>query len=122
MTESAVIALVVEPPKIAGGDTAIWYWDKGGYMFRRDIVDNWNEPAQRRLTNSRTCRISVSTILDSSRNCARWPPRQAFVATFFFPSIDFGPVACSHGFHRLIDSACLALRSGVQVVAMICLQ
>ena len=74
------------------------------------------------LTSSRAARTSAFTILDSSRNCARWPPVQAFLLTRCLPSCDLGPVDLAHGCHVRINSACRALRSGVQVVAMICLQ
>ena len=50
-------------------------------------------------TKSRACRHSALTSLDSSRNCARWPPVQALRLTRCLPSCDFGPVDCSHGFH-----------------------
>jgi hypothetical protein len=73
-------------------------------------------------TSSRDARTSALTILVSSRSCARWPPVQAFLLTRCLPSGDLGPVDLAHGIHCLINSACRALRSGVQVVAMICLQ
>ena len=77
---------------------------------------------QQLLTSPRDARTSALTILESSRSCARWPPFQALRPTRDLPVGDFGPVDLAHGIHRLINSACLALRSGVQVVAMICLQ
>jgi hypothetical protein len=73
-------------------------------------------------TSSRDTRTSALTSLVSSRSCARWPPVQALRPTRCLPSGDLGPVDLAHGFHCLINSACRALRSGVQVVAMICLQ
>ena len=74
------------------------------------------------LTSSREARTCSLISLDSSRSCARWPPVQAFLLTRCLPSGDFGPVDLAHGCHVRINSACRALRSGVQVVAMICLQ
>jgi hypothetical protein len=38
------------------------------------------------------------------------------------PSGVRGPLACFHGFQVRISAACRALRSGVQVVAMLTLQ
>lgn len=73
-------------------------------------------------TSSRDARTSALTSLDSSRSCARWPPVQAFLLTRFLPSGDLGPVDLAHGFHCLINSACRALRSNVQPLAMINLQ
>ena len=70
-------------------------------------------------------RISVSSafsVLDSSRSCARCPPCQALRDTLALPSGVAGPVDCSHGFQRLMASACLRLRSKVQPLTMICLQ
>lgn len=70
-------------------------------------------------------RISASSAfssLDSSRSCARCPPCQALRDTRALPSGVLGPVDCSHGFQRLICSACRCLRSNVQPFAMICLQ
>ena len=73
-------------------------------------------------TSSRDARTSALTSLGSSRSCARWPPVQAFLLTRCLPLGDLGPVDLAHGCHVRIRSACRALRSGVQVVAMICLQ
>ena len=77
---------------------------------------------RQRLTSSRDARTSALTSLDSSRSCTRWPPVQALRRTRCLPSVDRGPVDLAHGFHCLINSACRALRSGVQVVAMLGLQ
>ena len=68
---------------------------------------------QQLLTSSRACLTCSLTILVSSRSCPRCPPVQALRLTRSLPSGDLGPVDCFHGFHNLIDSACLALRSGV---------
>lgn len=71
------------------------------------------------------CRIAASSAfssLDSSRSCARCPPFQALRDTIALPSGVLGPVDCSHGFQRLICSACRCLRSNVQGVAMLRLQ
>ena len=73
-------------------------------------------------TSSRDSRTCSLTILDSSRSSARWPPFQALRLTRSLPSSDLGPVDLAHGFHCLINSACRALRSGVQVVVMLVLQ
>ena len=73
-------------------------------------------------TSSRACLTCSLTILVSSRSCARWPPVQALRLTRSLPSSDVGPVDLAHGFHCLINSACLALRSGVHPLTMICLQ
>ena len=70
-------------------------------------------------------RISASSafsVLVSSRSCARWPPFQALRETLSRPSGVVGPVDCSHGFHRLMASACLRLRSNVQPLTLISLQ
>ena len=74
------------------------------------------------LPSSRACLTCSLTILVSSRSCARWPPVQALRPTRSLPSTDLGPVDCFHGFHSLIDSACLALRSNDHPLTMICLQ
>lgn len=70
-------------------------------------------------------RISASSAfsaLDSSRSFCRCPPCQALRDTRALPSGVLGPVDCSHGFQRLICSACRCLRSNVQGVAMLRLQ
>ena len=77
---------------------------------------------QQLFTSSRACLTCSLTILVSSRSCARWPPVQALRLTRSLPSGDLGPVDCFHGFHSLINSACLALRSNVHPLTMICLQ
>ena len=77
---------------------------------------------QQLLTSSRDARACSLISLDNSRSCARWPPVQAFLLTRCLPSGVLGPVDLAHGCHVRINSACRALRSGVQVVAMICLQ
>ena len=74
------------------------------------------------LTSSREARTCSFTILVNSRSCALWPPVQAFLLTRCLPSGDLGQVDLAHGCRVRINSACRALRSGVQVVAMICLQ
>ena len=73
-------------------------------------------------TSSRAARTCSLTILVSSRSCARWPPFQALRETLSRPSGVVGPVDCSHGFQRLMASACLRLRSNVQPLTMISLQ
>ena len=77
---------------------------------------------RQRLTSSRDARTCSLTILVSSRISAQWPPVQAFLLTRRLPASDLGPVDLAHGCHVRISSACRALRSGVQVVAMICIQ
>lgn len=73
-------------------------------------------------TSSRDARTCSFTILVSSRSCARCPPFQALRLTRSLPSSVVGPVDCSHGFQRLMASACRCLRSNVQPLTMICLQ
>ena len=72
--------------------------------------------------NRRISASSAFSVLDSSRSCARCPPCQALRDTLALPSAVLGPVDCSHGFQRLICSACRCLRSNVQGVAMLRLQ
>ena len=72
--------------------------------------------------NCRNAANSVFSSPDSPRISARCPPFQAFRDTRALPSGVDGPVDCSHGFQRLISSACRCLRSKVQPFAMICLQ
>ena len=73
-------------------------------------------------TVSRAALISAFTTRTSMRSAARCPPFQAFLATLARPSGLTGPVACCHGFQVLISSDCLALRSVVQPLTMVCLQ
>jgi hypothetical protein len=86
------------------------------------LLSTLRSPYRQLETSSRACRHSALTILDSSRSCCRWPPVQALRLTRALPSCDLGPVDLAHGFQCLINSACRALRSSVQVVAITCLQ
>ena len=74
------------------------------------------------LTSSRDALTCSLTIFVSSRSCARCPPFQALPLTRCLPSGDLGPVDLAHGFHCLINSACLFLRSNVHPLTMIYLQ
>ena len=74
------------------------------------------------LLKRRISASSTFSALDSARSCARCPPCQALRDTLALPSCVLGPVDCSHGFQRLICSACRCLRSNVQGVAMLRLQ
>lgn len=74
------------------------------------------------LLKRRISASSAFSALDSASSCARCPPCQALRDTRDLPSGVLGPVDCSHGLQRLICSACLCLRSGVQGVAMLRLQ
>ena len=56
------------------------------------------------------------------RTFSLWPPLNLFLLTRALPSGLRGPVDCSHGFQVRISSACLALRSGVQPLAMMSFQ
>jgi hypothetical protein len=69
-------------------------------------------------TSSRAARISSFTARVSSRRISQWPPRQALTAALVLPSAVRGPVDRSQGLQAWIAAACLALRSGVQPVAM----
>ena len=75
----------------------------------------------REISHALTVRNLAFTMRDSSRSIFRWPPLQAFRAALALPSAVPGPVARSHGFQVRISAACCARRSGVQVVAMLCL-
>lgn len=73
-------------------------------------------------TSSRASRISAFTRRDNSRIFSQCPPDQALRDALALPSGVRGPLACFHGFQVRISAACRALRSGVQVVAMLMLQ
>jgi len=72
---------------------------------------------QRRMasTRSRPALTSAFTRRDSSRSISQCPPVQALRDALALPSGVLGPVACFHGFQVRISSACLRLRSGVQL-------
>ena len=74
------------------------------------------------VTKSRASRNSALTILVSSRNFSQCPPLKALRPTRCLPAGDFGTVDLVHGCNVRINSACRALRSNVQPLAMINLQ
>ena len=57
--------------------------------------------------------ISWFTSRVISLTCRRWLPFHPFLDTTALPAAVFAPVDFSQGFHVRINSACLALRSGV---------
>jgi hypothetical protein len=67
-------------------------------------------------------RISSVVRFDSARNCGLKPPFHALRRLVALPSGVVGPAAFSHGLHRLICSACRALRSGVHPFPIVGLQ
>ena len=73
-------------------------------------------------TRSRAALTSAFTMRDNSRIFSQCPPVQALRDALALPSGVRGPLACFHGFQVRISAACRALRSGVQVVAMLMLQ
>ena len=59
-------------------------------------------------------RIKARITAISARNFARFPPLKAFWLDRALPSLDFGPLARSHGDHCRIACECCIRRSGVQ--------
>lgn len=71
---------------------------------------------------SRCSLKSAFVALRISRISSHKPPLSPLRDDVALPASVLGPVDLSHGFQRLIASACFALRSGVHPLAMLMLQ
>ena len=97
-------------------------WKRGFRVHPTRCPSRLTHQREMASTRARPALTSAFTIRDSSRISNQCPPVQALRDALALPSGVRGPLDCFHGFQVRISAACRALRSGVQVVAMLMLQ